>query len=155
MTDRTFADRHIGPDTAEQARMLRTLGFDDLDAFTEAVVPTDIRRQQSLDLPAAADEPTTRGELLALAERNRVVTSMIGLGYHGTHTPAVIRRNVTENPGWYTAYTPYQPEISQGRLEALLNFQTMVEDLAGLPVRAGFDPRAHRLREGGLRDPLG
>jgi glycine dehydrogenase len=134
MTDRTFADRHIGPDAAEQARMLSTLGFDDLDAFTEAVVPAVIRWQQSLDLPAAADEPTTRGELLALAERNRVVTSMIGLGYHGTHTPAVIRRNVTENPGWYTAYTPYQPEISQGRLEALLNFQTMIEDLAGLPV---------------------
>ena len=131
---RSFADRHIGPDLDEQARMLALLGFTDLDAFTDAVVPSVIRWQRALDLPAAADEPTTREELLALAARNRVVTSMIGLGYHGTHTPAVIRRNVTENPAWYTAYTPYQPEISQGRLEALLNFQTMIEDLTGLPV---------------------
>ncbi len=134
MTDRTFADRHIGPDTGEQARMLALLGFDSLEAFTEAVVPEVIRWQSALDLPDAADEPAVRAELVALAERNVVVRSMIGLGYHGTHTPAVIRRNVTENPGWYTAYTPYQPEISQGRLEALLNFQTMIEDLTGLPV---------------------
>ncbi len=134
MTDRTFADRHIGPDTAQQQRMLALLGFDDLDTFTAAVVPSVIRWQEQLDLPPAADEPTTRAELLALAARNQVATSMIGLGYHGTHTPAVIRRNITENPGWYTAYTPYQPEISQGRLEALLNFQTMIEDLTGLPV---------------------
>ena len=85
----------------------------------------------SLDLPAAASEAETIAELRAIAARNTVATSMIGLGYYGTHTPAVIRRNVLENPAWYTAYTPYQPEISQGRLEALLNFQTMVTDLTG------------------------
>jgi glycine dehydrogenase len=129
-----FPSRHIGPDAAEQARMLSALGYLDLDAFTADVVPEIIRWHDRLELPAAASEPETIAELAALAERNRIVASMIGLGYHPTHTPAVITRNILENPAWYTAYTPYQPEISQGRLEALLNFQTLIEDLTGLPV---------------------
>ena len=129
-----FPSRHIGPDAAEQARMLSALGYLDLDTFTADVVPEIIRWHDRLELPAAASEPETIAELAALAERNRIVASMIGLGYHPTHTPAVITRNILENPAWYTAYTPYQPEISQGRLEALLNFQTLIEDLTGLPV---------------------
>jgi len=129
-----FPARHIGPDAHEQAHMLSTLGYADLDAFTSDVVPEVIRWHESLDLPAGASEPDVIAEMRALAGRNTLVTSMIGLGYSDTHTPAVIRRNILENPGWYTAYTPYQPEISQGRLEALLNFQTLIEDLTGLPV---------------------
>ncbi len=114
--------------------MLALLGYADLDTFASAVVPEVIRWHAALDLPAGAGEPETLAELRAMANRNVVLTSMIGLGYAGTHTPGVILRNILENPAWYTAYTPYQPEISQGRLEALLNFQTMVEDLTGLPV---------------------
>ena len=129
-----FSSRHIGPDTDEQSRMLRLLGYADLDAFTADVVPEVIRWHEALDLPEAATEAATLAELRDLAARNRVLTSMIGLGYYGTYTPGVITRNILENPAWYTAYTPYQPEISQGRLEALLNFQTMVEDLTALPV---------------------
>ena len=129
-----FAARHIGPDAAERGSMLARLGYDDLAAFTADVVPEVIRWHDLLDLPAPASEPETIAELTSMAERNRVVSSMIGLGYCGTHTPGVITRNILENPAWYTAYTPYQPEISQGRLEALLNFQTMVEDLTALPV---------------------
>jgi glycine dehydrogenase len=130
----SFADRHIGPTPAEQARMLDALGQPSLDALVDAVVPAGIREHTPLDLPAAASEPEVIAELAALATRNRVSTSMIGLGYSDTITPPVITRNVLENPSWYTAYTPYQPEISQGRLEALLNFQTMVQDLTGLPI---------------------
>jgi glycine dehydrogenase len=129
-----FPSRHIGPDAAEQAHMLQALGYSDLDAFTADVVPEVIRWHDGLTLPAGVSEPAALAELGALAARNRVLVSMIGLGYYGTHTPGVILRNITENPAWYTAYTPYQPEISQGRLEALLNFQTMVEDLTALPV---------------------
>ena len=129
-----FPSRHIGPDAAEQARMLSTLGYSDLDSFTADVVPEVIRWHEGLSLPAGSSEPEALDELRALAARNTVAVSMIGLGYYGTHTPGVILRNITENPAWYTAYTPYQPEISQGRLEALLNFQTMVEDLTALPV---------------------
>ena len=129
-----FPSRHIGPDAQQQARMLAALGYSDLDAFTADVVPEVIRWHDGLSLPAAASETEALSELRALASRNQVVTSMIGLGYSGTHTPGVILRNILENPAWYTAYTPYQPEISQGRLEALLNFQTMVEDLTALPV---------------------
>jgi len=114
--------------------MLDLLGYGDLDAFSAAVVPEVIRWHEALDLPPAASEPATLAELRTLADRNTVVTSMIGLGYSGTYTPGVITRNILENPAWYTAYTPYQPEISQGRLEALLNFQTLVEDLTALPV---------------------
>ncbi|GFJ95787.1 glycine dehydrogenase (decarboxylating) [Phytohabitans rumicis] len=128
----TFAGRHIGPSTDEQRRMLETIGYGSLDELMDAAIPEVIRWQDGLDLPPAATEEQALAELRALAAGNTVAVSMIGLGYHGTHTPAVIRRNVLENPAWYTAYTPYQPEISQGRLEALLNFQTMVADLTGL-----------------------
>ena len=129
-----FSDRHIGPDSAGVERMLTAIGYSSLDELMDAAIPEVIRWHGTLDLPAAATETETLGELRALAGRNRVLTSMIGLGYYGTHTPGVIKRNVLENPAWYTAYTPYQPEISQGRLEALLNFQTMVCDLTGLEV---------------------
>ena len=128
----TFASRHIGPDPDEQARMLKAVGYGSLDELMDAAIPEVIRWHGALDLPPAATEEEAVAELRALAARNTVTTSMIGLGYAGTVTPAVIRRNVLENPAWYTAYTPYQPEISQGRLEALLNFQTMVTDLTGL-----------------------
>jgi glycine dehydrogenase len=128
----TFASRHIGPDPDEQTHMLKTIGYASLDALMDAAIPEVIRWHGSLDLPPAASEEEAIAELRAIAGQNTVATSMIGLGYYGTVTPAVIRRNVLENPAWYTAYTPYQPEISQGRLEALLNFQTMVTDLTGL-----------------------
>ncbi|MFC4587768.1 aminomethyl-transferring glycine dehydrogenase [Sphaerisporangium corydalis] len=143
MTDRSplrdlfappFATRHIGPADAEQARMLEAVGYESIADLIAVAVPEVIRSQGPLDLPEAAGEAEAIAELRALAGRNQVLTSMIGLGYHDTITPAVIRRNLLENPGWYTAYTPYQPEISQGRLEALLNFQTVISDLAGLDV---------------------
>ncbi|MCW2887162.1 MAG: glycine dehydrogenase [Streptosporangiaceae bacterium] len=130
----TFADRHIGPSPDEHARMLEAVGFSDIDALIDAAVPAVIRTRRPLELPPALSEPEALARLRELASRNQVLTSMIGLGYHGTVTPGVILRNVLENPGWYTAYTPYQPEISQGRLEALLNFQTVVSDLTGLAV---------------------
>ena len=128
-----FAQRHIGPSEDDQAQMLKTVGYGSLDELTSAALPADLA-DRTLSLPGPATEEEALAELRRLAGRNQVLTSMIGLGYYGTVTPAVIRRNVLENPAWYTAYTPYQPEISQGRLEALLNFQTMVEDLTGLPV---------------------
>ncbi|HMK12277.1 MAG TPA: aminomethyl-transferring glycine dehydrogenase, partial [Acidimicrobiales bacterium] len=127
----TFVERHLGPSPAEQEKMLSELGFATLDDLTAAAVPAAIQSSRPLDLPLAASERETTEALRALAQTNRVVPSMIGLGYHGTITPPVIQRNVLEDPGWYTAYTPYQPEISQGRLEALLDFQTMVSDLTG------------------------
>jgi glycine dehydrogenase len=131
---RPFVDRHIGPDEAAVAEMLKVVGFDSLDALMDAAVPQRIKAADGLALPTAASESQAAAELRALAGANRPAEPMIGLGYHGTVTPAVIRRNVLEDPSWYTAYTPYQPEISQGRLEALLNFQTMVADLTGLPT---------------------
>jgi glycine dehydrogenase len=134
MTGATFAQRHIGPDIDQQRRMLEAIGYSSIDELMDAAIPEAIRWHGTLDLPPAASEAEAVAELRALAERNAVAASMIGLGYYGNHTPAVIRRNVLENPAWYTAYTPYQPEISQGRLEALLNFQTMVTDLTGLDV---------------------
>src|SRR5262245_42566091 len=130
-----FASRHIGPSPAEQEQMLGTLGYASLDELTAAALPPGLGADGSLaGLPPALSEAQALQRLRGLAAQNQVLTSMIGLGYHGTVTPAVIRRNVLENPGWYTSYTPYQPEISQGRLEALLTFQTMVEDLTGLAV---------------------
>jgi glycine dehydrogenase len=114
--------------------MLQLVGFDSLESLISAVIPPDLRTVAPLDLPAAIDEVAARHVLTELAGRNRPRRSMIGLGYHGTHTPPVITRNVLLNPGWYTAYTPYQPEISQGRLEGLLTFQTLISDLTGLPV---------------------
>ncbi len=130
----TFADRHIGPGEQDVAHMLATLGFDRLDDLVEAAVPRAIREDAEFDLPAPATEAEVTAELRALAARNTLAVPMIGLGYFGTHTPAVIRRCVLENPSWYTAYTPYQAEISQGRLEALLVFQTMIAELTDLPV---------------------
>jgi len=129
-----FAHRHVGPAETAQARMLEAIGYASLDELTEAALPAGIATDAALHLPPALTEDEALAELRRLASLNKVATSMIGLGYYGTHTPAVIRRNVLENPAWYTAYTPYQPEISQGRLEALLNFQTMLEDLTALPV---------------------
>ncbi|MEU5942002.1 aminomethyl-transferring glycine dehydrogenase [Micromonospora sp. NPDC047548] len=132
MSVEKFADRHIGPDPGDERRMLEAVGYGSIDELMDAAIPEVIRWHGTLDLPEPASEREAIAELRALAARNTVAVSMIGLGYHGTHTPAVIRRNVLEDPAWYTAYTPYQPEISQGRLEALLNFQTMVTDLTGL-----------------------
>ncbi|WP_333767898.1 aminomethyl-transferring glycine dehydrogenase [Streptomyces sp. IBSBF 2435] len=129
-----FARRHIGPDAAARAKMLAQVGYGSLDELTEAAVPDSIRSAAALALPAARTEAEVLAELRALADRNQVLAPMIGLGYYGTFTPPVILRNVMENPAWYTAYTPYQPEISQGRLEALINFQTVVADLTGLPT---------------------
>ncbi|HEY7920026.1 MAG TPA: glycine dehydrogenase (aminomethyl-transferring), partial [Streptosporangiaceae bacterium] len=114
--------------------MLAATGHASLDELTQAALPPGLGDPRPLSLPPALSEAEALAELRRLAGRNTVTRSMIGLGYYGTHTPAVIRRNVLENPAWYTAYTPYQPEISQGRLEALLTFQTLVEDLTGLPV---------------------
>jgi glycine dehydrogenase len=132
MSDLPFARRHIGPDPDDVARMLAAVGYGSVEELMDAAIPESIRWHGTLDLPPAATEAETIAELDSLASRNEVLTTMIGLGYHGTHTPAVIRRNVLESPAWYTAYTPYQPEISQGRLEALLNFQTVVADLTGM-----------------------
>jgi glycine dehydrogenase len=129
-----FAQRHIGPSEDDQAQMLKTIGHGSLDELTSAALPAGLAIDRPLNLPGPLTEEQAQAELRRLADRNQVLTTMIGLGYYGTVTPAVIRRNLLENPAWYTAYTPYQPEISQGRLEALLNFQTMVEDLTGLPV---------------------
>ncbi|GBP99140.1 glycine dehydrogenase (aminomethyl-transferring) [Streptomyces spongiicola] len=129
-----FEQRHIGPDTEAQAKMLAQIGYGSLDELTAAAVPDVIRSTEALGLPGARTEAEVLAELRGLADRNQVLAPMIGLGYHGTFTPPVVLRNVMENPAWYTAYTPYQPEISQGRLEALLNFQTMVADLTGLPT---------------------
>ena len=129
-----FAQRHIGPSDDDQAQMLKSVGYASLDELTTAALPAGLAADRELNLPGPLTEEQALAELRRLAGRNQVLTSMIGLGYYGTVTPAVIRRNLLENPAWYTAYTPYQPEISQGRLEALINFQTVVEDLTGLPV---------------------
>jgi glycine dehydrogenase len=132
--DAEFCARHIGPDAADEALMLSVIGAASRQALVEALVPPDILRAQPMALPAAATEAQALAELRAIAAKNRVLKSFIGQGYHGTHTPGVILRNILENPAWYTAYTPYQAEISQGRLEALLNFQTLVADLTALPI---------------------
>jgi glycine dehydrogenase len=130
---RAFRDRHIGPDDQQVTEMLKALGVSSLEALMDDAVPGRIR-SGALELPPAATELAAATELREIAAMNNTLVPMIGLGYHGTVTPPVIRRNVLEDPSWYTAYTPYQPEISQGRLEALLNFQTMVADLTGLPT---------------------
>ncbi len=129
-----FVRRHIGPSHDEQAEMLATLGFTHRDQLIDAAVPKAIRSDHPLALPEPISERAVLERLRELAASNRPVRSLLGLGYHGTVTPPVIQRNVLENPAWYTAYTPYQPEISQGRLEALLNFQTMVSDLTGMDL---------------------
>src|SRR5205809_3834375 len=130
----TFVDRHIGPSADEVAQMLRELGFENLDALIDATVPKNIRLDRPLELPKAKSENEALAELRALSSKNKVVRNFIGAGYSDTITPPVIQRNILENPGWYTAYTPYQAELAQGRLEALLNFQTMVTDLTALDI---------------------
>jgi glycine dehydrogenase len=129
-----FHERHIGPSAEEQALMLKSLGYGSRADLRKAVVPASIARKKPFDLPPVVTEAQALSELKAIASMNKVMRNYIGQGYYNTHTPAVILRNVLENPAWYTAYTPYQPEISQGRLEALINFQTMVTDLTGMAV---------------------
>ncbi len=132
--NRDFLPRHIGPNADEQLHMLAALGYDDMDAFINDVIPDSIRQARPLALDEPMSEATALASLQAIASGNKLYKSFIGQGYYNCHTPAVIRRNLFENPSWYTAYTPYQPEISQGRLEALLNYQTMVCDLTGLDI---------------------
>ena len=129
-----FVARHIGPNEAEIATMLEVVGHASLDALTDAIVPASIKSPAPLALPEAISEVEALAKIRAIAGRNRVMRSFIGQGYYGTHTPNVILRNILENPAWYTAYTPYQAEISQGRMEALINFQTMCADLTGMQI---------------------
>src|SRR3954465_14559516 len=129
-----FAPRHIGPSPTERDEMLATIGVETLDALIDQVIPPSIRLRDPLDLPRAESEHQYLQRLSTIARRNKSFRSYIGLGYHDTITPGVILRMVMENPGWYTPYTPYQAEIAQGRLESLLNFQTMVADLTGMEV---------------------
>jgi glycine dehydrogenase len=129
-----FVERHIGPNDAEIAQMLRTIGHDSLDAMTDSIVPAGIKSPAPLALPAAITEVEALARIRGIADSNQVFRSFIGQGYYGTHMPNVILRNILENPAWYTAYTPYQAEISQGRMEALINFQTMVTDLTGMQI---------------------
>src|SRR5213592_749821 len=130
----SFARRHIGPNEEEVRAMLGEVGFENLDALIDAAVPKNIRLNRELNLPEAKSETEALAELRAIANKNKIVRSFIGAGYHGCITPPVIQRNFLENPGWYTAYTPYQAEIAQGRLEALLNFQQMIIDLTALDI---------------------
>ena len=133
-----FVARHIGPDAADEKLMLSAIGAQNPNftrrALIDAIVPRSITRAAAMDLPPAASEAQALAELKTIAQKNKLLKSFIGQGYHGTFTPGVILRNVLENPAWYTAYTPYQAEISQGRMEALVNFQTMVCDLTGLAI---------------------
>ncbi len=135
MAQPQFQDRHLGVDGSAESLMLEALGLSSLDELMDKAVPGHLRQE---DIASVIPEPATEAEVLqelrAMADANTARRSMMGRGYYGTHTPSVITRNVLQNPSWYTAYTPYQPEIAQGRLEALLNFQTMVGDLTGLPV---------------------
>ena len=130
-----FANRrHIGPSPQEIKEMLDVIGYNSLDEFIDDTVPKTIRQKKPLDFGKAKSERELLFHMRGIAKKNKVLTSLIGQGYHGTVTPPAIQRNILENPAWYTAYTPYQPEISQGRLEALLNFQTMIIDLTGLEI---------------------
>src|SRR4051812_12955959 len=130
----TFVRRHVGPSPGDVTAMLEVVGAKSLGELMGETLPGSIRQKTPLDLPPALSETEALAHMRGLASQNRVVTSLIGQGYSGTILPAVIQRNILENPAWYTAYTPYQPEISQGRLEALFNFQTMICDLTGLDV---------------------
>ena len=129
-----FADRHVGPNAADVRTMLATLGVPSLETLISQTVPQSIRLDRPLNLPAPASEAEALAELSEKMGRNKVLKSFIGAGYYGVNVPPVIQRNMFENPAWYTAYTPYQSEISQGRLELLFNFQTLVSELTGLPV---------------------
>src|ERR1700732_1155755 len=130
----SFAKRHIGPNAEETAEMLRAVGFQNLDALIDATVPKNIRLDRELNLPGAKSENEALAELRAISKKNKIAKSFIGAGYSDCITPPVIQRNILENPGWYTAYTPYQAEIAQGRLEALLVFQQMIMDLTALDI---------------------
>lgn len=130
----SFIPRHIGPSRAEVQQMLDVLGLNSLDELIDKTVPQSIRQNRLLELPAPLSEPAALAKLQQITAKNQVFRSFIGMGYYNCFTPPVIQRNILENPGWYTAYTPYQPEISQGRLEALLNFQTLIIDLTGLEI---------------------
>src|SRR5213596_1207381 len=130
----SFARRHIGPNEGEVAAMLSDVGFESLGTLIDAAVPKNIRLDRPPNLPEAKSEMEALAELRMIAKRNKVARSFIGAGYYDCITPPVIQRNILENPGWYTAYTPYQAEIAQGRLEALLNFQTMISDLTGMEI---------------------
>jgi len=134
MNKSTFANRHIGLTDSDITLMLNELGYDSLDHLTETVVPDGIADGTPLALEEPVSEEQALAELAAIAAQNKLVKSLIGQGYYDTHTPKVIQRNVLENPAWYTAYTPYQPEISQGRLEVLFYFQTMITELTGLHI---------------------
>jgi glycine dehydrogenase len=129
-----FVRRHVGPRPAETQEMLRTLGLPSLDALVDAALPPAIRLPSPLNLPEAVSEFEALAELRSIAAKNQVFRSFIGMGYYDTIIPPVIQRNILENPGWYTQYTPYQSEISQGRLEMLLNFQTLISDLTALDI---------------------
>ena len=129
-----FHARHIGPNAEEKLEMLRTIGLSSLEDMTDAIVPASIKLKSGLTLPAALSEEQALEKIRAIAQQNQIFKSFIGQGYYGTHTPKIILRNILENPAWYTAYTPYQAEISQGRMEALINFQTMVCDLTGMEI---------------------
>jgi glycine dehydrogenase len=129
-----FHARHIGPNAEEKLEMLRTIGLSSLEDMTDAIVPASIKLKSGLTLPEALSEEQALEKICAIAQQNQIFKSFIGQGYYGTHTPKVILRNILENPAWYTAYTPYQAEISQGRMEALINFQTMVCDLTGMEI---------------------
>ena len=133
-TLRGFVDRHVGPDQSEIRSMLETVGAESLSDLIDRAVPSIIRSHRLPDVPGPMTETAALQWMRRIADKNEVLQSFIGMGYYGTITPGVIQRNILENPGWYTAYTPYQPEISQGRLEALINFQTAVADLTGLDI---------------------
>jgi len=134
MAEKKFFERHIGPDREDAGAMLEVLGLSSLDKLIDEAVPQSIRLDGKLDLPPAASEREALDELRAMMDKNKIHKSFIGAGYHNTFVPPVIQRNLFENPAWYTAYTPYQAEISQGRLELLFHFQTLVAELTGLPV---------------------
>ena len=133
-TANEFIARHIGPRQADEQAMLATLGFDSLEGLSASVIPESIKGTSVLNLPAGQSEADALASIKAIATKNQLCKTYIGQGYYNCHTPSPILRNLLENPAWYTAYTPYQPEISQGRLEALLNFQTLISDLSGLPI---------------------
>ena len=130
----SFVLRHIGPDEIQIKEMLKITGIKSLDELIFKTIPDDILLKENIDLPRAMSENEFASHIQELGNKNKIFKSYIGLGYHSTSLPAVIQRNIFENPSWYTSYTPYQAEISQGRLEALLNFQTVISDLTGLPL---------------------
>ena len=129
-----FISRHIGPSLEDQAKMLQFVGYDNMQSFIEAIVPNSILEKEQLDVRDSVSEHKALEILHEIASKNQIYKSFIGMGYYGTYTPNVILRNILENPGWYTAYTPYQPEVAQGRLEMLLNFQQLIIDLTKMDI---------------------